>query len=279
VAIDYCVHFKCPPKHHLGQGNPLAGTAKILEMLKARNRAEMLSARAGARDKDPQSIKTEIVETATGGAPRPPKVRLADLQHQAAPLSQWVAYCEPCPVNTLGKAPGCFGAINYPISLQSEEWLMSHISPKESLGTFMLTGTIREYNYTGKSIAALRSDGRIFESTHPVAKSVEEKSLGLMQITSNQIWEALFGGDLLDPATCFMFLISFRMLTLDGDPLTSLNEGPQASALMRFPPAEKIRRTAVRFVSPIEGGSKQLANFMRAMHAAWIASAPVLISR
>ncbi len=105
--------------------------------------------------------------------------------------------CAECPVNFRGRTLGCFGAVNYPLTAEFEQWLINHYNPSKKLPHALFT-IIDENSITGEQSDAnrgLSENGMgVWASLDPVRKRLPDFD---REISSSQIMSVINGlGDL-----------------------------------------------------------------------------------
>ena len=168
MAIDHIIDFVCPPKEALTVDG-------ILQRLKANARAEqMVTLHREAGDARPV---TEIQYQLSFRTPEDKdETRLVYAQEEldfAAELNAWASHCVGCPANRAGTAYGCIGAINYPIPLEAEEWLLKQLPlPAQApLVWLLMKQGIEEFNYNGSQRAAAARGGCVLRGGHTTVAS------------------------------------------------------------------------------------------------------------
>ena len=280
MAVDYIVNLACEPKRTAGDGDIFDGAARLLDMMKAMTRAEVMTERARQAGHDPATFTFSIiVRTATGQEQR--EVSLADLWAEAAPLAGYGAYCTGCPANFRGNAiAGCIGALNYPIPLAAEEWLVAQIQPVGTIGGNFLVKAIKDFSYDGAPTAQMRTRRDLYEAPTAPEKMVEKKLFRSTKVSSNQILQAIFSvGNSLDPAHCFLVLIWLGAIKMDGRVPGGTDELPRFQEMIGLAPDQRLARTSLAFGPgrhPPEAA--RFVGLFDAMYRAWLLDVPLLIS-
>ena len=122
MGIDYVVHYDCEPKRAL----TLEG---LMARLKGRERADAIIElyRAQGDQRPPREMGFELGRNTAEGGEEQQVVIVQDLLDAAEELMPWEKYCVGCPANHMGRPFGCIGAINYPLSLAGERWLLDQL--------------------------------------------------------------------------------------------------------------------------------------------------------
>ncbi|MFO0674871.1 MAG: hypothetical protein U0235_35520, partial [Polyangiaceae bacterium] len=170
MGIDLCVGLGCAPKAHLGQGDIGAGTEVILEMLKARSRADAIEQECLRTGANPSAVRINVVTRLPTGD-RTEAVTLADLRARAEPVNALGHHCQSCPARVFDHAYGCFGYANYPIPRAAEEWLMSALRPAHELGGIVCLQALADFGWDGEPVRHMRANG-FFESPQAVMRDL-----------------------------------------------------------------------------------------------------------
>lgn len=280
MAIDYIVHFECAPKLELGHGDDVEGTARLLDMLKARSRADAITELARKQGQNPSEISITIQITGPGGDPKPQQVTLAELRAMSAELENYSAACTECPANILRQPFGCFGIINYPIQTQSEEWVMNRVQPANTLGGQFLLGALADFGYTGAYIDEMRRHG-MFEAKLPINKIVEKKLFRSIEVNSNQVLEAILGvGEALSSDHCFGILLWLGAIAVDGKVPSDIKDQRIIETLTKLrTPQDRAKRTRLAIDSPSRNPAfAQMQNLVKGLYGAWVNNVPLLVS-
>ena len=276
MAVDYVVHFPCPPKTQLGDSDSLVGSGRIVEMLKARNRAVMIRDMSEKDGQDPNAVTIKVMRVNTRGQSVESVVRYADLKREGAKLKPFEAECDGCPANCRGRSFGCFGFVSYPIPRRTEEWLMDLVQPPHTVGGHLFQRAVNDFHYHGQPIQRMRKGG-LFEARAPVEIAFENEQ-NTVTLTSDQVWQAILGvGGSLDPWHSIGVLLWLGAVEVDGRRV----ETPEDALKLRqlATPAERNGRTAAAFGDHIEDAAIVAAReLLRAMYLSWVLDVPLLIS-
>jgi hypothetical protein len=216
MALDYCVAFACNPKQFFGKGDCIQGSVDILERLKAKDRGAMLAQMARQDGQDPYAVSLKLCLSDQATHPAPQFVTLRQLEEHALPLQQLAPACEGCPARCFDTAYGCFGCINYPISSEAEDWLLSRLQASGPVGAALCLDYMADFAISGAPIARMRQSGLL---AAPRARRVTLNTglFGSKSVTADQLLESLFlVGNPLDPGHCFGVLIWLGAIAVDG---------------------------------------------------------------
>ncbi len=271
MAIDYIIEWDCAPKQALTADG-------ILERLKERARADEVIQwfRAAGDKREPAQMGFEFSHSTPGDAGDKQLIVVQDLIDHASALDDYAAHCAACPANRSGKAYGCVGFIQYPISARAETWLLERLPvPDEPLVWLLLRQGIQKLGYDGASIKALReADGdpeaaerRYFEL--PIAP---ERRLGELRVSGDQALEMIFGvGPRLIPNHAGILLLFMGAIDRD----LEAEEIRGISSL-----AAEIRG-GFAFEMKVEAGAderiREFAAFFQALYLAWTLNVPLYI--
>jgi hypothetical protein len=198
MAIDYSGVFPCKVRESLSESD-------LLQMKRAKNQAKyaVLQMR---KDPDIDKSKPEsewTIKAITVGpeGKRSVDIRIGDLLEQSAPLEKLSVHCKNCTANVLGIEFGCGGAIGYPISRKTENWLLSRLPKKlDSKAGILLTRAIADFDYNGLAIDGNRNRKDLFESDVPLIREWGGIFSEKTKISSSQILQMIFTVGTLQPA-------------------------------------------------------------------------------
>ncbi|MFC9895010.1 hypothetical protein ACFVMC_15095 [Nocardia sp. NPDC127579] len=231
MALDYVVDLPCRPKQALG-------TEKILELLILRGAAMFTldQHRHNARRPWRRMTFRNMVTRPTGTVKVESSVTKA--LEQAAQLDAFVDDCLACPANNDRQSGfGCYGRVNYPLDLATEEMLLSMLPDDLTAGG---AGTEFKagwdyFDWDGSQAAEARAASRTFFES-PVAP-VRQWPTGEI-LTGDQVFEMLFIGHGFEGSLAKLLAISFRLIILDEEagPLLDLAipESEQASQVIGY---------------------------------------------
>ena len=201
MAIDYLLEVDCAPQQSLG-----------VEQLVALSRTRIIarSALAHMRDdgdeRDPSEIEVQLtMRKPTGDSAR--GVTLQDLLDEARPLDEHTPACASCPAK-LAHELGCHRRIRYPISEETEAWLMSRLP--ETLGCTagaLLVRALGEFGWDGEPTAKLRASGTTFFASRAPYGVRWQGDDGTIEISSDQLFQMMFMVGHLAPAHSLMLAL------------------------------------------------------------------------
>lgn len=263
MGADFIVHFECETKAGFGSGDALEGSQRLLAMLKARSRLEVLKEAAAKTGQT--TIK--IVRMTPDGQ-QEEEISLEALEASAAPLDENKARCQSCDANVLGQPYGCVGFVPYPVRAEWESALVNRLQTIDTPGGFLLASALRDFNYDGANIKRMRAAG-MFEAKVAPSKVIQKKFLGSVKITADQLFHALFSvGGALNPDHCSMVLSFLGALEVNGRVPGSHAEAPG------FQQALASRSATLK----LEGDPElPLNTLLRAMFRAWKLNVPLLM--
>lgn len=163
MSIDYYVTYPCKVRESVSD-------VELLNMEKSYNQASMVLDMMRNDPKTDKSIPESewSFTTITRGPNGDEKVnvKIYDLFAEALPLPELSKHCNNCSANLLNLNFGCGGVINYPISRQSESWLISRLPENlDSQAGKLLLQAISDFSYDGKNIDDNRSRTDLYESS------------------------------------------------------------------------------------------------------------------
>lgn len=263
MGADFIVHFECATKKQFGNDDALEGTARLLAMLKAKSRAEVL--REAAAKTGQTTIK--IVRVTPEGQ-QEEEISLDALHAAAAPLAEHQALCQGCDANVVGTAYGCVGFVPYPVRAEWERALVNRLQPVETPGGFLLASAVKDFSYDGEGIKRMRAAG-MFEAKTAPSKVIQKKFFGSVKITGDQLFHALFSvGSQLNPDHCGMVLSFVGALAVNGRAPTSHAEA------MTFQEALANRTATLLLEGDVDNPINTL---LRALFRAWKLNVPLLM--
>lgn len=254
MAVDYIIEYQCIPKQKLGAQN-------ILERLKARARAEAVIAlyREQGDNRPASQIGFEFTQSTPNGESETRVYVAQDVLDAADELTPLEDYCYGCPANNTGLAFGCMAQIEYPLSVQGEEWLLNQLPDnREPVTWLLLQQMLKRLGKNDETFQAMRPSGTLFEAT-----TAPERLFGEFKVNGDQLFEMLFLQGHIRPSYAAMLLTFLGAIQRDLDPdeLMHLSDSPD-DALTRYPfllkTAPKDDRTVI-----------QIKRFLRAMWLTW----------
>lgn len=231
MAIDYSVDFDCEPKRTFT-------TDGIMERLKGEQRANTIIAlfRKNGDDRPPSKMGFEFTRSTPDGKEETRVIVVQDLIDQAEQLKPYAHHCEGCPANVHKRSFGCMGQVSYPISAQTETWLLDQMPvPDEPLIWLLLRQGVEEFEYDGSSIAPLRQavnedgEGIYFEE-----RMVQFRKLGEFNIDANQMFEMFFAvGSYVLPNHAALLLLFTHAIprNIEADEIINIKDLPQNNNL------------------------------------------------
>jgi hypothetical protein len=124
---------------------------------------------------------------------------VGDIIEGSAPLLALAGNCQNCPAS-LGSEFGCYGAINYPVSGSSEQWLMglaAQAMDKKTLG-MMAVEFIMDKKFSGEPFVKMRANPNFFESRRAAEIVVGKGMFGKKTVTSDQLLQFLLPSKLTE---------------------------------------------------------------------------------
>lgn len=265
MGADFVIDFACEAKAAL----TLDG---LLSRLKGRDRAaaiiQLYRDRGDARSAAHMGF--EMVRRLPDGSEEREILVVQNLLDAAEELREWEPLCAQCPANRTGMPFGCVGAINYPVSVRAERWLLDQLPGNDHpLPYMLLQRAVLDMGYSGEHAASLRAQtGVFFESAEPLTRDLEA-----MLISGDQVFELLFLSGHIRPAHGTMLLQFFGAISQDLD----------ADTIMQLPrpPSQDWITDNVPFQMPARGGDDvsitALKGFFAALHLAYRLGANMLL--
>lgn len=268
MGADLVIHAECVAKDALGDGDPVRGALRIIELTKAQARAEMVLARSPGQP--PESVSFTIrVQGPHGIHER--QVFAADLLAQAAPLAVHAAGCDGCPANHLRRPYGCYRSITYPITAAAERWLVDRVEPADRLGGKLLMDAIADFGYDGAPMAPWRERGLLQAPAALVCPQAPT-------VSGDQLFQALFGvGTSLDPFHCVLVLMWFGVLEIDGQVPDALDPAPLQALGTMGTVRDRDRRTRLVMAPTADPGIAELQGLLGFLHTTFVVGVPLLV--
>lgn len=265
MAIDYVIDYDCVPKQMLGTGG-------ILERLKARARAGAVIKlfRENGDQRPPSEMGFEFTRTTAAGEEETRVVVVQEMLDLATELDPLAHYCVGCPANIAGAPFGCVGAIEYPISLAGERWLLDQLpGTDQPLVWLLLRQGVQELGYDGAPVEPLRANSAYFEERRVAGRDLTE-----FVMTANQVFEMLFLLGNIAPAHAGVLLLLFNAVPRDVEAaqiVQIMNGTLDKTVFLRdFP----FQMTVTEFDDRTVAGLK---DFFRALHRAWALGVALLL--
>ncbi len=260
MAIDYLLGVPCEPHRQLG-----------VERLVTLNRTRILARSALAHMREdgdaraPSEIEIQLtMRTTSGDSAR--GVTLQDLLEESRPLDEVASYCERCPAE-LPRSYACHRRIRYPIPERVEAWLMARLptSLACTAGALLVRG-LGEFGWDGAPTAKLRASGTtFFESRVPYGVRWEGPD-GVIEISSDQLFQMMFLVGNLAPTHCLMLALFTGVIPHD----ISLHDLKDAQGRMRALAASHV-------ASEPDADIEQFAAFLRSLAVAARLEIPILV--
>lgn len=207
----------------------------LLRMQRARERANAsIAALSGHPRRGPGVQELEraaALQTLGSDGLTGQKLKIADAIAKAASLDSLSGHCNGCPANLRGTAFGCGGAIQYPISREAEQWLVSRLPDdlRSEPGRILLLA-IQDLGFNGAAVDASRSESLVFAANAPVLRRwggffSREKTW----ISSSQVLHMLVGAGNLSPIHAQLVCWCLGFLDAEMKPEHSVDNMPAAS--------------------------------------------------
>jgi len=265
MGIDYMIGYDSEPKRAF----TIAG---LMGRLKSRERAQTIIElyRRQGDMRSPEFMGFEMVRHTADGTEETETIVIQDLLDLAEELKPYESYCVGCPANRSETSFGCIGSINYPLSAESERWLLDQLPDNSHPLTFMLLQkAVRAMGYTGDAASPLRVQQGVFLES-PVSL---ERRIGDFSISGNQVFELLFLSGPIKPAHAALLLQFFGGISpnLDADVMMQL----------ATPPSQDWINDHVPFLHRVAAGDDasivSLKQFFQALYLAYRLDVPVLL--
>ena len=188
-----------------------------------------------------------------------------------------LARCPACSV--LEESYACVGMIATPLAASVERFLVERLPEDiESLPGYLVRKAIAEYGHTGAEGAALRTRG-LLAAPGPFTRHFGPFFRRFTVSSEQLIEELLCAGDIAPPHALAV-LVHLQLLTIDGRPPVSMDDGPLLAELMNDVPSRRTRAKLILSDIKIEGDDPSLAGvlrLLRAIFAGFVLDAPVKV--
>ncbi len=260
MAIDYLLEVRCEPHRRLGVDRLVnLNRTRILARSALAHMREDGDARAPGEIEIQLTTRTSEGESGRG-------VTLQDLLDEARPLDTVAEHCGNCPAH-LAREFACHRRIRYPIPERVEAWLMARLptSLACTAGALLVRG-LAEFGWDGAPTAKLRAAGTtFFESRVPYGVRWESND-GVIEISSDQLFQMMFLVGNLAPTHCLMLALFCGVIPHD----TSLHD-------LKDEPGRARALAGARVEVQADADIEQLAAFLRALAAAARLDVPILV--
>jgi Fe-S cluster biogenesis protein NfuA len=258
MAVDYVVDFDCPVKGELG------GMQDFLQVLKDAGRAGTILEHA-AESTEPITDDTEFTfarQTPSGGRIQE-KLTLREIRKRGDRLSRYDGQCKGCEANVLQVTGGCSGCINYPISAEAEEWLLSRLPTEltDSIRGGLFKAFLKDFGRQGRRVDKDRAGGLLYELRRPPERKWGSGLFGTTRCTSSMILgNVCYLGSVQPLHGLFM---CYFLGAVDKVPLSESMDSPTWVLNMdRLPENASIR---------------QIAWLLRALYSGFVLDVPVYV--
>jgi hypothetical protein len=260
MAIDYLLGVRCEPHRQLG-------VDRLVHLSRTRilARSALARMRQDGDARAPGEIEIQLTtRTAEGDSAR--GVTLQDLIDETRPLDAVAEYCGNCPAR-LPREFACHRRIRYPIPERAEAWLMSRLpaSLACTAGVLLVRG-LAELGWDGAPTAKLRASGTtFFESRVPYGVRWESND-GVIEISSDQLFQMMFLVGNLAPTHCLMLALFCGVIPHDTSLHDLKDEAGRSRAL-----------AAAHVASEPDADIEQLAAFLRTLALAARLDVPIVV--
>ncbi len=196
MAIDYALQYLCEVRKTVP-------ALQLGSMVKHKGQVDA-AIEAVRRQQPSLDLNTIINEWQMGmmvktpdGLSKQVPVKIAQVLALVAPLENLKGSCDKCPANPARHAFGCFGAIQYPITKEAEEWLLSRLpDDADSPGLKLLFKFVADLEIDGAQVDAQRNRPEVFELSNPVVRTWGRWPSRQKLSSSQLIYLLAFGGDI-----------------------------------------------------------------------------------
>jgi len=200
MALDYILKFPCEVRKHTPE-------AKLIVLVGYKSIAEFYVAEIHKSD---PSLPMETIlsyevhanQLRPDGVTKQSPMTLEQLFALVQPIEKYTEHCKDCPSNIANRPFGCFAKINYPISKEAEEWLLSRLpTDADDPNLLLLLRFLSDLEIDGHVIDSMRDT--LCELKNPVVRRWESIP-NQKQVSSSQIIQMLgFGGKIKSSQAMF----------------------------------------------------------------------------
>lgn len=222
MSIEYMLDLGCNVKRALG-------VETLGSLLKQHGQADAIVAML-AEQGDAQDVSEITIRSVRMGpnGPEERDVSIAELREAGARLAEWEHECVGCPARARDVAFGCYGTIEYPIEIATEEWLLSLLPDHldTTAGEFLVKAVV-DFGYDGTPVEELRDRSEMFASAETVGIRWGDDD-DAFSVTTNQLLQMFFFVGAIQPAHATMLSLfvgsiphdvaAQRFATAIGDP-------------------------------------------------------------
>lgn len=162
MGIDFMVALPCRVKEAISP-------KELIALIKKRNQAgHIYSLYLEKGDNRPAAEMkfVTMVYRPTGSVQQ--ELSVQDLLDESRQLTAHEGSCQNCLANVFNQPFGCYGYVTYPIELATEQWLLGRLPDNLSLPAgYLLANMIRDFNYDGQVVSALRQHPHFFAAGTP----------------------------------------------------------------------------------------------------------------
>lgn len=280
MGIDHLIQLDCDVRRGLAGKDLAEGSRRIMEAIKAAERASMMRKMAQQQGIPVETLKVRSVKLLPTG-PVEADVTVAELDRQSTVLAPYIPKCKGCPVNLLGSAFGCYDSVAYPIPPAVEEWLMNRVQAPDTVGGTFLHRATADFGYDGSAVRSYRQR-KLFEAPSPPTRSWKTGWFSSKTVSADQLWHALLAVGPIAPSHGMMVLLWLGALEIQGRiPTQPATDAALVQAAMAAAPG--AARAAITKVSlgPREGhgirGLAAMQAFLNAAYVAWVNEAVLFV--
>lgn len=260
MALVYYIDYECEVKEQVPAG-------RFLRLLYARERANeaVNKARLSSQEANLDEVAVQLSIKDQDGKPQPRLTTAGAIIGQYSELDKYSSKCDSCKVKVESRSFGCRNAIEYPISLKAEAFIMSLIHEKGGDPSLaMLMNYIESNGITGNRANEMRKLPKVFfESDKPLARRMADGR----KLTSDHMFELLFQHEQIN-STHARFLLGMLDLYTDTLPFDrELEQLPEVFIIEKEDSGLVISRVGLKIYSkPSEDlSTRQIQNFFASL--------------
>lgn len=260
------VDLPCRVKHELAPGDLRVGSRLLINLLRARDRIELVRARPRQDGKAIEDVPVRVPHlTAAGVENRDTTV--GELERETARLDPLAVYCTNCPANARLQPFGCVGGLPYPIAKALEEYALERAAPPDRIGGALLLQTLQEQNADGSRTRHYRAEAW-FEAFSAPTRRLDDNAYEKQSLNSDELFHPLLiDRGVLEPWMALNVLLWFDAIALDNAVPSTVND---VLTLTRLQVSERSRRTKCRLGPPAKDPrAEPFRVFLKLLYVGW----------
>jgi len=271
---ELIVDLPCRVKHELGNRDLRNGSRKLVNLLHARERINLIRSRP-RQDGVPIGDVRIRLPVLTESGREELEASVSELDTETKQLDPLEPYCTNCPANAHRRSFGCVGGLPYPVSKAVEQYALDRTAEPNRIGGALLLQTLAEQGITGSLSRDYRAESKFEAMSGPVRK-LPENAFGKKSLSSDELFEPLLiSNGTLPPWMSLNVLLWFEAIVLDDREPATVND---ILVLTRMDPPERPKRTKSHLGPPSPGGNAEaFRGLLKLLYVGWSRDLPVMI--